>query len=119
MAAAKFIQKGDSIDYTASGVDIAAGTVIVLAGGTAGKLVGVTERLIPANTKGAVSLRGVYEVDCLGSDVPLTGDKLYWDAGNQRATLTSASNTLIGPCVEPKTAANATRVRVRLDSTVV
>lgn len=116
MPAAFHVQDGNTIDHT-PGSAVAAGAVVVITGGTAGKQVGIADRDIPANTRGALTLVGVYEVDKLSTDVVTIGDKLYWDAGNSRATLTASTHALIGIAVSA--AGNGvTRVKVRLQGTV-
>lgn len=85
---------GDYIDYR-PGTAVAAGSVVKI-----GKLIGVAERDIAANTTGAVSLRGIYPVAKLSTDVVAAGDALYWDAVNSRLTVTATGNTFAGHAVE-------------------
>ena len=117
MPAALFRHDGRYIDYT-PGLAILAGTVVILTGGTAGKLFTVAAHDLVANEKGALATTGVWEFDKLTTDVMTVGDKVYWDAGNSRLTLTAGGNTLAGVVV---TAAGngITRVEVRLDGTAV
>ncbi len=117
MPVAKFKHEGKFIDYT-PGAAVPQGTVVLLSGGTAGKMVTVAPTDLVANEKGSVQVSGVWEFDKLTTDVMTVGDKVYWDAGNSRMTLTAGANTLAGVCVAA--AGNGiTRVLVRLDGTVV
>ena len=52
---ARYVQRGDAIDYTPMD-DVAAGDIVVLAG----KLVGVAKLDIKAGELGALALTGVY-----------------------------------------------------------
>lgn len=116
MAAAKFIQRGDNIDYT-PGVAVPQGTVVIFTGVGGGRLVGITNADIAANELGSASLVGAYEVDKLTTDAGDPGDKMYWDAGNSRATRTASTHALMGALI--KSCVNGdTRCRIRLDGTV-
>ena len=86
---AKYVAVGDSIDYTPSS-EKNAGTVVVKS-----DLVGVTMAKIPANTLGALSIRGVWQV-AKAADTVAVGDSLYWDGGAGNATTTSTANTYMG-----------------------
>ena len=54
---ARYVQRGDAIDYTPT-ADVAAGDVVVLSN----KLVGVAKLDIKAGELGALALTGVYEM---------------------------------------------------------
>jgi len=84
------VNSGDRIDYTPSSA-VASGDVIVES-----TLVGIALVDIPANELGALSVEGVFDVACLGTDVVAIGDVLYWDAGNTEATLTASTHNVIG-----------------------
>ncbi len=73
MAKARFIQDGNSIDYT-PGADVTAGDVIVQ-----GSLIGVAKVDIPANKLGALAVRGVFDV-VKANEQQALGAALYWDA---------------------------------------
>ena len=60
---ARYIQRGDSIDYTSTS-DIAAGDIIKV-----GSLVGVAKLDIKAGELGALALVGVYELEGNGTAV--------------------------------------------------
>jgi len=80
---------GDSINYT-PGVAVDAGDVVVQ-----GELVGVANQDIAANVLGALSIKGVYEMDSITGSYS-AGDKVYWDDTNNRTTTTATGNTVCG-----------------------
>jgi predicted RecA/RadA family phage recombinase len=95
---ARFIQVGESIDYTPSSA-VAAGQVVVQ-----GSMVGVAKVPIEANRLGALSVKGVFDVVKANEQQSL-GAALYWDAdgnpyngtaGTGCATTTAGGNTFIG-----------------------
>ena len=77
MAVAQFIHDGDSIDYTPTSADVAAGDVIVQ-----GDLVGIAKRDIPAGALGALAVTGVFDMPKLANAgvTIAAGAKVYWDA---------------------------------------
>lgn len=93
MAIADKISEGNYIDYT-PGSAVAQGAVVVQA-----DLVGVAENAIPANTLGALSVRGLYNINKLTSDVVAAGAILYWDAANSRATITASTHKQFGRAI--------------------
>jgi len=105
---ARYVQKGDSIDYRSADA-VAAGDVIVIA-----NLVGVARLDIPANTLGALAVVGVFDVIKTNTAVP-SGSTIYWDAGAKKATLVSGSNHYLGKAVADAEAGNET-VRVLLNA---
>jgi predicted RecA/RadA family phage recombinase len=108
MATATFVQEGDSIDYT-PGVDLAAGDVVAQ-----GVLIGVAMRPIPANTLGALRVRGIVDLPKEAGAVFVEdfGEPVYWDPVAGVATPTStAPNQPLGATVRPA-AASDTTVRV-------
>jgi len=103
-----FYQNGKSIDYTPA-VDVAAGTIVVLKG-----LVGITKLDIPANTKGALAIEGVFAVpkksEVFAAGLPVwldvDGDPVNGTAGTGAATqiggdAQAAGDVLIGGAVVP------------------
>jgi predicted RecA/RadA family phage recombinase len=88
------VNSGTTIDYTPTSA-VAAGGVVV-----SNSLVGIATADIPANTKGALAVMGVFDVPKLSTDNVGLGAVLYWDAANSRATLTSSGNTRMGLAVE-------------------
>ena len=93
MAIADFIAEGNDIAYT-PGANVAQGAVVVQA-----DLVGVAKRAIAANTLGALSVRGVFNIDKLSTDVVAAGAILYWDVANSRATITASTHKQFGRAV--------------------
>jgi predicted RecA/RadA family phage recombinase len=89
---ARYVQKGESIDYTPV-TDVAAGDVVVI-----GNIVGIAKLDIPANILGALSLTGIYEV-VKDTTVIGLGTKVYWNATNKKATATATNNTAVGLAV--------------------
>jgi len=111
MAVAQFIHDGDSIDYTPTIADVAAGDVIVQ-----GDLVGIAKRDIPRNALGALAVSGVFDLPKargVGAAIA-AGAKVYWDALSQQATTTADDNKYLGKAVRAAADADAT-VRVRLE----
>jgi len=93
MAIADFIAEGNDIAYT-PGANVAQGAVVVQA-----DLVGVAKRAIAANTLGALSVRGVFNIDKLSTDVVTAGAILYWDVANSRATITASTHKVFGRAI--------------------
>lgn len=110
-ASAKYVQDGNSVDYT-PGADVLAGAVVVQA-----ELVGVASMPIKANQLGSLAVSGVFEfpkVTGAGSAIS-AGTSAYWDAAAQNATKNAAAgaNKLIGKAVKSTVDAD-TVVRIRL-----
>jgi len=93
MAIADKISEGNYIDHTPSSA-VAQGSVVVQ-----GDLVCVAENAIAANTLGALSTRGVYNVNKLSTDVVTAGAILYWDVTNSRATITASTHKAFGRAI--------------------
>ena len=94
MANARFVQRGESFDYTPM-ADVAAGSVVVV-----GTLVGVADRAIKANQLGALTVRGIYDLDKNPADNITVGAQVYWSTANNYVTTASAGATLIGKSVQ-------------------
>lgn len=107
MPKATFVQDGFSVDYTPT-TAVAAGDVVVQS-----DLVGIATQDIPANTLGALTVEGVFDVVKQSGTAISAGALVYWDATNQVATTTATGNKLMGKCVRAAAASDAT-VRVRL-----
>ena len=109
MSQAIFVQRGETIDYTAAGA-VNAGAVIVL-----GDLVGVANRAIPANTLGSLMVEGVFDfVKATGAGTALAvGTIVYWDVANNRVTSVATGNKLLGKVVMAASDSDP-RVRVRM-----
>ncbi|MFI4860253.1 MAG: DUF2190 family protein [Phycisphaerales bacterium JB063] len=76
MPTATFIQDGDSLDYTPSGADVAAGDVVVLT-----DLIGIAKRPIPDGTPGSLAVTGVFELPkATGASTALpAGTRVVWN----------------------------------------
>ena len=95
---ARFVQAGDSIDYTPVSA-VAAGQVVVI-----GAHVGIARTPIAAGILGSLAVRGLFDVVKANGAITL-GSALYWDedgnpqggtAGTGCLTTTSAGNTFAG-----------------------
>lgn len=86
----KYVYDGRVIDYTA-GSAISSGDVVVL-----GEVVSVALGDIANGDTGSVAVEGVFELDCLGTDVVAIGDVLYWDDTNNRLTKTASTHKCAG-----------------------
>lgn len=105
---AKFIQKGDNIDFkNTTDSPVLYGEVIVF-----GKMIGIANNDIPVGAIGTISLTGVYEIPCEAVEIA-TGDVLYWGAENLRLTKTNTGGIIAGICIEAK-ATPITTAKVRL-----
>jgi len=108
---ARFIQTGDSIDYT-PGADVAAGDVVVQA-----DLVGVAKLDIKSGKLGALAVSGVFDFPKeVGQGTAIAaGTTVYWNAGDKWATLDDGggANKLMGKTVLAVGDDDA-KVRVRL-----
>ena len=111
MATAKFIQTGDSIDYT-PGSAVTAGDVVVQE-----ELVGVAKLDIAANKLGALAVVGVFDFPKTAGvgEAIAAGSKVYWDVADAVAKTDdeTGANKLIGKTVKAA-GDDDTTVRVRL-----
>ena len=106
---ARFIQRGDAIDYTPL-ADIAAGDIVILSG----KLAGIAKLDIKAGELGALALTGVYEVAKSSGIAFAAGMEVGWSAADRKAVAAGASGSVkIGHAVALTGASDAT-VLVRL-----
>jgi predicted RecA/RadA family phage recombinase len=107
-----FLRDGDSINYTPT-VAVVAGDVVVQ-----GTLIGIAKVAIPANTLGALAVKGIFRFakGVLSTDALTAGATVYWDAGSEVATATASGNTFLGK-VETAAAAADSTVDVRLGQT--
>lgn len=105
---ARYVQKGDSIDYTPS-ININAGDVIVIA-----DLIGIAKLDIQAGTLGALAVVGVFDVVKTNAAIN-SGSTVYWDAGAKKATTVSGSNHYLGKAIANCSADDET-VRVLLNA---
>jgi predicted RecA/RadA family phage recombinase len=114
---ATYVQDDRAIDYTPT-TAVAAGQVVVQ-----GALVGVAKEPIPANTLGALAIRGVFDflkATTEGSGIA-AGTQVYWDATDGVATASANSGgetptayAPLGKTIQPCADADAT-MRVRLN----
>ena len=105
---ARYVQKGDSIDYRPE-TAVAAGDVIVIA-----DLIGIARLDIEAHTLGSLAVVGVFDITKAEGQIP-AGATVYWDAGAQKATLVSGSNHYLGKAILAADA-EAETVRVLLNA---
>ena len=106
---ARFIQRGDAIDYTPL-ADVAAGDIVILSG----KLAGVAKLDIKVGELGALALTGVYEVAKSSGIAFAAGMEVGWSAADRKAVAAGASGSVkIGHAVALTGASDAT-VLVRL-----
>lgn len=96
---AVYVQNGNVIDVIAS-ADISVGDVVPLT-----NMCGVALVDIAANDTGSVKLDGVFTLPTDTGAAWSVGEKVYWDATNNRATKTSTSNTPLGFAVTAKASA--------------
>ncbi|MCC7350210.1 MAG: DUF2190 family protein [Phycisphaerales bacterium] len=109
MATAKFIQDGDSIDYTPPAASFAAGDVVVQ-----GNLVGVAKRDIPIGTLGALAVTGVFLIPKFTGVAFSVGDSVYWDTAAKNADNTMGPGlVLMGKAIASAAGEDPT-VKVRL-----
>jgi len=108
-----FYQNGKSIDYTPA-ADVAAGTIVALKG-----VVGITKLDIPANTKGALAVEGIFAVpkknEAFAAGLPVwfdaDGDPNVGTAGTGAATqiggdAQASGDVLLGSAVVDAAAAD-------------
>ena len=98
---AKYWQRGETIDYTATEA-VSNGDVVDLA-----TRIGVAGNDIAANETGAVHVVGVFEIPKATGEITL-GAAVYWDKSTKNITTTSDSNTPAGWAVAAAKNADAT-----------
>ncbi len=108
---AKYVHKGDSIDYTPAEF-VNAGDVVVQE-----NLVGVARLDIQAETLGSLAVVGVFDVTKDSSEVA-TGSAVYWDDTDKNATSTATENYYLGKAVAGATSDDEV-VRVLLNAPFV
>jgi predicted RecA/RadA family phage recombinase len=97
---AKYVQPGDSIDYTPTSA-VPAGAIVIQSG-----LVGVAKLDIPANTLGALAVSGLFDVKKTTVAIS-AGAKVYWNATSSFATNVASGNTYIGLAAQDVTSGGA------------
>lgn len=104
---AKYWQKGETLDFTASSGKVDSGDVVSLT-----TLIGVADSDIPANGTGRIHVTGVWEFDKDNSNITL-GAAVYWKTGEKKITTTSSENVPAGYAVAAA-GASETKVLVKL-----
>ncbi|MGG2114005.1 DUF2190 family protein [Lysinibacillus pakistanensis] len=108
MAQAKYVQRGETIDFiNNTSADIVAGEVVDLS-----SRIGIAATAIPVGTKGAINVMGVYDFPALSTEALTIGQSVYLKDGKVQAT--EADATPAGWIVEPK-AQTGTIARVKID----
>lgn len=93
----KYVQKGDVIDYTASGSDISSGDVVELT-----NCIGVALTDIADTETGAVAIEGVFTVPKVTAAVFAVGEKLIWDTSASKfddSSATPATGDITGAAI--------------------
>ena len=104
---ARYVQRGDAIDYTPEAA-VNAGDIVIL-----GKLVGIAKLDIAEGELGALAVTGVYEV-AKGGAAFAAGSLVAWNPTTKQAVAGGTSGaTNIGHCVALASATEPT-VFVRL-----
>ena len=91
---ARFIQIGDTIDYTPAAA-VTSGSVVVQ-----GSLVGIVVRDTAANALGSLRVSGIHEFPQASGQAIAAGAAVHWDATAGRATTTATNNAFIGKAVK-------------------
>lgn len=99
--ATNYVQEGKTLNYTASGADIASGDFVLI--GTIG---GVAKTDIADGKTGAVHISGVYSIP-KASGAITQGAKLYWNTTNSNLTTTASGNTIVGVAAEAAASGDA------------
>lgn len=86
-----YVQDGEAITVEAPTGGVTSGDGVLL-----GKLFGVAQTTALATEPVAIVTRGVFTLPKLSAQAWTVGADIYWDAGNDRCTTVSTSNTLIG-----------------------
>ena len=105
---ARYVQRGESIDYTPT-ADVAAGDVVKL-----GNLVGVAKLDIRAGELGALALCGVYEIATNGSAIE-AGAVVHVDPATGKVCAEGASGAVKFGHAVTAVAASDPLVHVRLE----
>jgi len=105
---ARYVQKGEAIDYRPE-TSIAAGDIVVQ-----DNLIGIARLDIEPDTLGSIAVSGVFDVTKTEVQIPV-GAAVYWDETAKKATLTSESNRYLGKAILAADAAAET-VRVLLNA---
>jgi len=105
---ARFVQKGESIDYRAE-TPVAAGDVIVQ-----DNLAGIARLDIPEGKLGSLAVVGVFDI-VKDDSVVTAGNAIYWNAGAKKATIAKTGSQYLGKAILDADASGET-VRVLLNA---
>ena len=105
---ARFVQTGNSIDYTPVS-DVAAGDVVFV-----GDICGVPHADIVAGEPGVLGVEGVFDFAKKTDDAIAAGAAVYWNDTTFASDADSGSDKVIGVAVKAAAAEDAT-VRVRIN----
>lgn len=102
-------QTGDRLPFTNTGSAITSGSVVELVTGATGQI-GIALAAIAATTgTGEVALVGVFpNITKNTGEAFVVGQKLYWDAGNDRLTGTASTHIPAGRAFEAAASAATT-----------
>lgn len=101
---------GDIMELTAPSGGVSSGDVVKV-----GSVVGVVIADAAQGAAMQVAVKGVFDnLACLGSDDISAGDPLYWDNGNSRFTLTSASGLVLCGVAATASGSGTATVKVKL-----
>lgn len=104
---AVYVQRGEAIDYTNTGVvDLKATEIVALTG-----RIGVAGTDIPVGATGSLHVIGVFDVPATNTEAFTVGQPVYWDGA--AVVSVEAGNTLAGWVVAPKVSAG-TIARVKI-----
>jgi len=109
---ARFVQRGDSVDYTPPEGDVQAGQVVI-----EGELLGIAKLDIPAGTRGALAVSGVFDVAKLGDGPIARGQRVYFSPATRTASATVHGQVQVLGWAVAAADQNAPTVRVRIDGT--
>jgi predicted RecA/RadA family phage recombinase len=113
MAEALYVNPGVTVDYTPT-LAVTAGEVRQLPDGRAG----FATNAIAAADLGALTVKGIVEVEKTGTMVMLKGSRVFWDASANKAHLLQLTNTTdfyLG-IVQETAASTATTVKVAINA---
>lgn len=103
---AKYVQRGETIDFKNTGSMILAGAIVALTG-----RIGVAATQIPPGGVGSLNVIGVYDVPATSGEEYTVGQKVYFKDGKLQASATDSVEA--GWVVEPKTSAG-TVARIKI-----
>lgn len=100
--ATNYVQRGEALNYTPSGADVASGDLVVI-----GTIAGIAKTDIADGKTGAVHISGIFSV-AKASGAVSQGAKLYWSSANSNLTTTASGNTLVGVAAAAALSGDAT-----------